>query len=102
MVVYRRNLRSLIGSIGKWVIAAIIFILAMTVTWDDVHGFSLSSQRPSAGIGYHSDPGTMMPVDNTQPTPEEIPQSVPEPLTLLLVGGGLGVAAVVRRIKNEQ
>ena len=35
MVVYReRRTRS----IGKWLVAAVIFILAMTITFDDVEG----------------------------------------------------------------
>jgi hypothetical protein len=38
MVLYRRKIRY---SIGKWILAAILFILAMTVTFANVEGFPL-------------------------------------------------------------
>ena len=38
MILYRRKIRY---SIGKWILAAIIFILAMTVTFANVEGFPL-------------------------------------------------------------
>ena len=38
MVLYRRKIRY---SIGKWILAAILFILAMTLTFANVEGFPL-------------------------------------------------------------
>lgn len=38
MVLYKRKIRY---TIGKWILAAIIFILAMTVTFANVEGMPL-------------------------------------------------------------
>ena len=40
MIYYQRKVSH---SIGKWLVAAVIFILVMTITWDDVEGRSLDN-----------------------------------------------------------
>lgn len=41
MIVYKRKVSL---SVGKWLLALIIFVAAMTITWDDVEGASLESE----------------------------------------------------------
>lgn len=40
MVVYRRKVSH---SLGKWLLALVIFVAGMTITWDEVEGSSLES-----------------------------------------------------------
>ena len=35
MIVYKRKISL---SIGKWILAVVVFVAAMTITWDDVEG----------------------------------------------------------------
>ena len=103
----------------KWVIAVIVFILAMTVTFADVHGLGIpsfsrlnppsSSQSgqmgpsgtPTGGnygnLDYAHEPAAT----TTDDTPDDNPPvSVPEPTTLVLLGCGLGALAVAMRMKS--
>ncbi len=38
MVVYKRKVSL---SIGKWILAVVIFVATMTITWDEVEGDNL-------------------------------------------------------------
>ena len=97
MVLYREHRRNIIGTIGKWLIAILIFVAVMTVTWDNVDGFSLTSTRTTGGVSYPSDPGVPTPPVDFQPDQGDNPESVPEPTTLILLGSGLGLVWMVRR-----
>ena len=105
MKVYERRA----SSPFKWIFAGLLFLFAMTFTMADVYGFnyppkSHDNNDPNGciqpnydGNHHHADGGdhdNKFPPDNNQPT------AVPEPTTLLLMAGGLGVAAWYRSRKT--
>ena len=45
MVVYRNSSKAPL----KWLVAIIIFLLAMTITWSDVEGKEIGSAQPEYG-----------------------------------------------------
>ncbi len=74
----------------KWILAGILFVLVLTVTFDDAYGVWV----PSSGDGQEQ-AGNAEPVDqqfdiNTTPIESQstAPQ-IPEPATLILLGAGL-------------
>jgi hypothetical protein len=98
MKVYERKA----GSPFKWIFAGILFVLAMSFTMTDVYGFNYpyqSGQKPALTLPadqHHTSSST----DGTNSVPpSDNPCAVPEPTTLLLVAGGLGLAALR---KNRQ
>jgi len=87
----------------RWIIAIAVFVLAMTVTFDDVHGFWVT---PTSG-GATSTATTSTGLQPSQivselPTPvptEETPPEVPEPVTLILLGSGLAAMHLKKKKK---
>ena len=101
MKVYERKA----GSPFKWIFAGILFVLAMTFTMADVYGFNYpyqSGQKPAITqpAEQHHDNGSLDGTDGCPPN--DNPGEVPEPTTLLLVAGGLGLAALSMNRKNRQ
>jgi hypothetical protein len=96
----RERLRSL-----KWVVAAIVFLLAISITWADVYG------TPTGEVGNNSQVNR---IDNsnagnssastTHSTKcgDNPPSSIPEPTTLILLGGGLSAMYVMRKRRQTK
>ncbi len=94
----------------KWVFAAIVFVMALTFTLAEVNGFNFPN-RPGDGDKdgkNHQNHGNLQfdaegcnhhqscPPDSTTNNPG----AVPEPTTLLLMAGGLGVALLRKNRKT--
>ena len=82
----------------KWLVAMIVFALAMGVTFSDVYGLD-----GTVTIGAdNSDQG--LADGNPSPNGDDTDGSttaIPEPTTLLLLAGGLSALYVIRRRKNR-
>ena len=77
----------------KWIIGAIIFILAMTVTFSDVYGFNFPNRQNdqtftggenSIGCVVDFEPDGCREYDSEKP-----PEDIPEPSTIILLAAGL-------------
>lgn len=81
----------------KWVLAIVVFVLAMTLTFDEVLGVWVpstdggSSQPTSTANGAKR--GSLSPVADACPPPPQ----VPEPGTLILLGSGLVAMRLMRK-----
>ena len=119
MVVYRHQKRAYF----KWILALIIFILAMTLTFSEVYGINVPAgctpyyqESTSAGtvvlqdfynsdyLGGASDGIVDMTLmtdlnDASYPRDSQQPSGVPEPGTLMLLGTGLAAFYALRRRK---
>ncbi len=102
MKIYHRNG----NGIGKWVVAALAFMIVMSITFADVYGITVPT-KPGEGKGKDIQPQTGKSYDQsdqdnrgfkTGTSPEACP--TPEPGTLVLMGIGLGTAAIVRKFKK--
>lgn len=89
MTVYRNNEHVSF----KWIIGAIIFILAMTVTFSDVYGFNFPNrQNDNTFTGDDNTYNCVMDYDNDdcgEYNPEKPPEDIPEPSTIILLAAGL-------------
>ena len=86
----------------KWLVAVIVFTLAMGVTFTDVYGYSGDGSVTAGDTNFPediSDPGnTDFSVSDDGSTGGDIPTTaIPEPTTLLLLAGGLSALYVARR-----
>ncbi|RLF29209.1 MAG: hypothetical protein DRN14_02695 [Thermoplasmata archaeon] len=89
----------------KWVVALLVFLLVMGFTTNQVYGLNVPSTvydnngseqpLPPSDQGDYDDGGTTTPDD-------ECPPEIPEPITLILMGTGLGVLHLSRRFKKAQ
>ncbi len=94
MVTYRRKEH---GTLGKWVLAIIIFILGLTVTFASVDGFEFPKKTKTSTdtVAAQESSPPIQPPETT--LPDQPQDSVPEPATLLLVAAGIGAAYLVRK-----
>ena len=96
----------------KWVIALIIFVLIMTVTWDEVEGITIptntstsTTQTADPSDDNNSDPAPaplsqrVLNDGGTDPSTgdESVPSTIPEPGTLILLAGGITAFHLMRR-----
>ena len=93
----------------KWLLAFVVFILVMSITFSDVYGIQVNtSQDNSAEAASTSNEVSFEDVQSTQESstpPDEGPGSstvpVPEPMTLILVAGGLTAIYAARRLRQK-
>ena len=116
MVVYKHKSKGPL----KWLVAVIVFILAMTITWSDVSGIEVRSSRtttvhqdktttvspelypyatqPVSYLDcYYADPLSSLGSGDSGDSADNEPAAMPEPGTLLLLIGGLGTLAVLKK-----
>jgi hypothetical protein len=102
----------------KWILAIIVFVLAMTLTMSDVYGLSVPSSsranntmmtQPYSNIrmaqmhGYpviYRSHDENVKVDPSNHDQDVSPEVVPEPATFILVAAGLGMAYFSMRKKS--
>ena len=81
----------------RWIVAILIFILAMTITFDDAYGL----WTPSGTDRSASEPQqTAAITEAPQTKQDDPPPQVAEPATLILIGSGLAAMYVLRRRKK--
>ncbi len=93
MTYYRREARGT----AKWLVAMILFILVMSVTWTDVYGVGHADGTARSTATF--DNAT---ADNGTDAGTQPPRAVPEPATLILLGSGLSALYIARRRRNSQ
>ncbi|MFH2048156.1 MAG: PEP-CTERM sorting domain-containing protein [bacterium] len=90
----------------RWVIALVIFILTMTITFADVYGLGVPSGKynpPPNRTYYNSQSGTTTPIfdintpnyDGYEKCPP--PSDIPEPISMILMGMGLAALHMANR-----
>ncbi|MDF1545613.1 MAG: PEP-CTERM sorting domain-containing protein [bacterium] len=93
----------------KWLLAILIFMLVMSVTFSDVHGFQVNSSNDNseqaAKTNNEVSYSDVKPNPDNSLPPEDNPGSstmpVPEPGTLVMVIGGLTAIYTARRLRQR-
>ena len=106
----------------KWVLAAVIFIMVMTITFSDVHGINVDNSRSDGRVtetatdrndsyDIGDDPadesndcegGTGDVTDTSSDRPGDSNLPVPEPTTLIILASGLAVIYAARFGKKQR
>lgn len=89
---------------GKWIVAALAFLIVMTISFADVYGITVPNKPgdrkgkdPNQTQGqtqYQSD------TKDKSNNPAPAPTATPEPSTMILMGLGLGAASLVKKFKK--
>lgn len=90
----------------KWIVAIVVFLLAMGVTFDDVYGEdpgtpdqgTVRNENSYDDRATQSTDGDLEPVNGDDPS---TPQPIPEPTTIILLGSGIGAMYAVRRWRRK-
>ncbi|HOD65133.1 MAG TPA: PEP-CTERM sorting domain-containing protein [candidate division Zixibacteria bacterium] len=77
----------------KWVIAVIIFVIVLTVAFDDVFGVWIPQSDNEESVGAVESPDVH---GDAKVYSDEPPPQVPEPGTLILLGAGLAAMRLLR------
>ena len=86
------NLRSL-----KWLVAIVVFVLAMTIAWADVYGTPTGQTGDNHQITQIDNSNSAKAPANQGVTgDDDSPTTIPEPTTWILLGGGLSALYVIR------
>ena len=106
MTVYKRHEKHPF----RWVLGLVIFVLVLSVTFDEVFGLNLAPTSPTGGANLHNFSSqlglsTYNVVSLEDPVGKpgmgslatSIPPDIPEPSTLILLAFGLGALCVIRR-----
>lgn len=85
----------------KWVVALLVFVVAMCFTMTDVYGNPpdgrIGGGKDQSNDGGNGSGGSLATNDN----PDSC-TAVPEPATLVLLAGGLGALYAARRFRKEK
>ena len=86
----------------KWLLAIVVFILAMTITFSDVYGIWVpdNQEQTTSEKVKHTQDYSNQTVEPDQDT-ETVPPQIPEPATLILLGSGLAAMHVLRRRRRK-
>ncbi len=94
-----------------WIVGAVLFILVLGMTFTDVYGFNIPNSKPNPdqtrisqqqpGQNNHSDRDEYQRNDNPLPDPPD-GTPIPEPATILLLAGGLGLGYLKSLRKNKK
>lgn len=97
----------------KWLLAIIVFILAMTFTLEEAEGFNLpkSMQSQVTTVNQTTDKFAIEEFDyinsgiseigaNTYSDSQQPVTPVPEPSTIIILAIGIGALRVVRKVRN--
>ncbi len=98
MTYYKREVRGT----AKWLLAMILFILVMSVTWTDVYGVGHADGTSKSDVTYDNANADYSGTDAGTHEGTTPPRSIPEPATLILLGSGLSALYIVRRKRNLQ
>lgn len=95
-------------SVFKWILAIVIFVLAMTITFDEVEGIGVPPTDRTISNTDHGQKDVkdydFKPADDTDANRQQDNNNltpVPEPTTIILLAAGLGAISLLNRRKEK-